>query len=98
MTTLRRTLDPSNAPELGNEAKARYDAMPDEEIDYSETPDFGDVDWTALKVDTPRTKPTVTMRLEEDVIGFFKDEDPKGYTGRMAAVLTAYARAHQKDA
>jgi uncharacterized protein (DUF4415 family) len=35
------------------------------------------------------------MRLEEDVIGFFKDADPKGYTGRMAAVLTAYARAHQ---
>jgi uncharacterized protein (DUF4415 family) len=43
----------------------------------------------------PRAKPTVAMRREEDVIGFFKDEDPKGYTARMAAVLTADARAHQ---
>lgn len=82
-------------PKLTDEAKARYDGIQDEDIDYSETPDLGDVDWTALKVDMPRAKPTVTMRLEEDVIGFFKDEDPKGYTGRMAAVLTAYVRAHQ---
>jgi uncharacterized protein (DUF4415 family) len=93
MTTVRRTLDPKKPPKLSDEAKARYDAMPDEAIDYSETPDLDDVDWKALKVDMPRAKPTVTMRLEEDVIGFFKDADPKGYTGRMAAVLTA--RAHQ---
>lgn len=95
MATVKRTLDPKNPPKLSDEVKARYDAMPDEDIDYSDTPDLGDVDWTALKVDMPRPKPTVTMRLEEDVIGFFKHEDPKGYTGRMAAVLTAYARAHQ---
>lgn len=95
MATIKRTLDPKNPPRLSEADKARYDAMRDEDIDYSETPDLADVDWTALKVDPPRPKPTVTMRLEEDIIGFFRDEDPKGYTGRMAAVLTAYVRAHQ---
>ena len=95
MATAKFTLDPSKPPKLSGEAKARYDAMQDEDIDYSETPDMGDVDWTALQVERPHPKPTVTMRLEEEIIGFFKKQDPKGYTGRMAAVLTAYVRAHQ---
>ena len=95
MATAKFTLDPSRPPKLSDEAKARYDAMRDEDADYSETPDMGDVDWTALQVERPRPKPTVTMRLEEDIIGFFKKQDHKGYTGRMAAVLAAYVRAHQ---
>jgi len=43
-----------------------------------------------LKVETPRAKPTVTMRLDAEVIEHFKAEDPRGYTARMAAVLRAY--------
>jgi uncharacterized protein (DUF4415 family) len=96
MGTVRRRLEQGAPRKLSAEAKARHDAMRDEEIDHSETPDLGDVDWAALQVDMPRAKPTVTMRLDEDVIGFFKAEDPKGYTGRMAAVLTAYARAQRE--
>jgi uncharacterized protein (DUF4415 family) len=36
------------------------------------------------------------MRLDEDVVHYFKAEDPKGYTSRMAAVLTAFARPKQQ--
>lgn len=95
MTTVRRRLDPKKSLKLSDEAKARYDALPDEAIDYSETPDLGDVDWTASNVDMPCAKLTVTMRPEENIIGFFNDANSKDYAGRMAAVLTAYARAHQ---
>lgn len=95
MPTKTFTLDPSNPPKLSAEAKARFDATEDQAIDYSDIPDMGDVDWSALDVRRPAAKPTVTMRLEDDVIGFFKSRDPKGYTGRMAAVLTAYARSQQ---
>lgn len=95
MPTKTFTLDPKNPPKLSDEVKAWFDAAEDQEIDYSDIPDMGDVDWAALDVSRPRAKPTVTMRLEDDVIGFFKDKDPKGYTGRMAAVLTAYARSQQ---
>lgn len=90
MPTKTYRLDPNTPPKLTEEAKARYDTTKDEDIDYSDIPDMGDVDWQR-----PAPKPTVTMRLDEDVVRYFKAEDPKGYTRRMAAVLTAFARQQQ---
>lgn len=43
----------------------------------------------------PRTKPNVSLRLPEDVVEFFKAQNTKGYTARMAEVLAAYVQAHQ---
>lgn len=68
---------------------------PESEIDYSDIPELGPDFWENAKVTPPRTKPVVSLRLPEDVIAFFKSEDPKGYTQRMAAVLKAYADAHK---
>lgn len=84
------TLDPKAPPKLADEAKAAYDATPDEQIDYDDIPDMGEVEWSRSA-----PKPTVTMRLDEDVIAYYKREDPKGYTRRMAAVLSAFARQHR---
>ncbi len=80
-------LDTGSRPKLDDESKARFDATAEDDIDYDEIPDLGDADWAR-----PTPKPTVTMRLDEDVIAWFKASDPKGYTRRMAAVLTAFAR------
>ncbi|MBF9060401.1 hypothetical protein HKCCSP123_14555 [Rhodobacterales bacterium HKCCSP123] len=55
--TVRRTVDQGPPRRPGAEAKARHDAMRDEEIDHSETPDLGEVDWTAGRVEMPRGKP-----------------------------------------
>jgi uncharacterized protein (DUF4415 family) len=68
---------------------------PESEIDYSDIPELGPDFWENAKVTPPRAKPVVSLRLPEDVIAFFKSEDPKGYTQRMAAVLKAYADAHR---
>ena len=68
---------------------------PDAEIDYSDISELGREFWDNAQVSPPRTKPVVSLRLPEDVIAFFKNEDPKGYTKRMAAVLKAYADAHK---
>ena len=87
MPTVKRTLDATKPPKLTDDAKARFDALSDDDIDYTDAPDMGDVEWSR-----PSPKPTVTMRLDEEVIAYFKQEDPKGYTRRMAAVLTAFAR------
>lgn len=70
-------------------------ARPDSDIDYSDIPELGPDFWENAKVTPPRTKPVVSLRLPEDVIAFYKSEDPKGYTQRMAAVLKAYADAHK---
>lgn len=97
MAIVRTTIDLSKPAKLSQEAKDRYDAIREEDIDYSDIPDMGDLDWSLIQVDLPlpAAKPTVTIRLDDHVIGYFKRHDPKGYTGRMAAVLAAYVRAQE---
>lgn len=72
-------------------------ALPDEQIDTSDTPELDENFWKNARVVMPQTKPTVSLRLPQDVVDFFKAENPKGYTARMAAVLTAYANAQQRS-
>lgn len=69
---------------------------PDSEIDFSDIPAMGEEFWKNAKLTPPRIKPNVSLRVPEDVVAFFKAENPKGFTGRMAAVLTAYVAAHQE--
>lgn len=70
-------------------------ALPDDQIDTSDIPELTPEFWAGAKVSLPRTKPNVSLRLPEDVVKFFKEQNPKGYTARMAAVLAAYVQAHQ---
>lgn len=70
-------------------------ALPDDQIDTSDIPELGADFWARAKVTPPRTKPNVSLRLPEEVVAFFKAENPRGYTARMAAVLAAYVQAHQ---
>ena len=70
-------------------------ALEDTEIDTSDISELDDSFWKNAKLDAPRTKPNVSLRLSEEVIEFFKAENPKGYTRRMAIVLSAYVEAHQ---
>lgn len=73
-------------------------AQPDEAIDYSDIPELDEAFWERAKVTPPRTKPNVSLRVTDEVIAFFKAENPKGYTARMSAVLNAYVEAHQPKA
>lgn len=70
-------------------------SLRDDQIDTSDIPELDAAFWEKAKVTPPRTKPNVSLRVEEDVVAFFKAENPKGYTARMAAVLLAYVQAHQ---
>jgi len=69
---------------------------PDKDIDTGDVPELDESFWEKAKVSPPRTKPNVSLRLPQEVIDFFRAESPKGYTGRMAAVLSAYVHAHQQ--
>jgi uncharacterized protein (DUF4415 family) len=84
--------------------KKRYDKplsieelakLPDDQIDTSEIPELDAEFWAKATLVMPRTKPNVSLRLPEAVVDFFKAENPKGYTARMAAVLAAYVQAQQ---
>ena len=70
--------------------------LPDEDIDTSDIPELDAAFWANAKLVPPRTKPNVSLRVPQEVVDYFKAENPKGYTARMAAVLAAYVRAHQE--
>lgn len=87
-------LDPENLPKLTSEQEARLDAMGDEDIDYSDIPDHGDDDaFWARAVKMPRTKQGIFIRLDADVLDWFKGQGP-GYQTRMNAVLRSYMEHH----
>ena len=70
-------------------------AQADDEIDTSDIPELDAVFWERATVTPPRTKPVVSLRLSQDVLDYFKAENEKGYTARMAAILDAYVQSQQ---
>ena len=64
-------------------------ASGDEGIDYSDIPKLGDDFWKAAKPWTPRNKDSVTLRLDHNVLAWFKNLG-KGYQTRINAVLRSY--------
>lgn len=70
---------------------ARVNALSDEDIlaamrDDPDWAEFTDIDWSKAVVVYPAAKKAVSIRLDEDVIDFFKQGGP-GYQTRMNAVL-----------
>jgi uncharacterized protein (DUF4415 family) len=51
-------------------------------------------DWTQAKLIFPQAKQSIHLRLEEDIIQYFKAQG-KGHISRMQAVLKAYVDAHR---
>lgn len=82
---------------------ARVKAMTDEEIDraIADDPDwaeFKDIDWSKAMLVVPKSKKSISLRVDEDVIDFFKSTG-KGYQTRINAVLRHYMReqkSHKK--
>lgn len=95
MATVKHTLNPKSPPKMSGADRARFEAIRDEDIDYSDIPELDAEFWAKAQIKTPTQKPVVTMRVDEETIDYFKGSDPKGYTARMAAVLRAYVDAHQ---
>jgi uncharacterized protein (DUF4415 family) len=96
-STVKRTLDLKNPPFLSAEQKARLDAvalMPDEQIDYSDAPNLPDAVWMKTAEELPCTKQQITLRLDADVLDFFKHTG-KRYQSRINAVLRSYVEAHK---
>jgi len=73
---------------------ARVDALTDEQIEEAvrNDPDAVPLDFNwdeAVLVIPPKKKP-ISIRVDEDVLNYFKGEEPAGYQRRMNAVLRSY--------
>jgi len=88
---VKLTLDLKNPPHLTTEQKDRMDAvaaMPDSQIDYSDAPSLPNAVWVKV-TDAPCAKQQITLRIDSDVLDFFRNTG-KRYQTRINAVLRSY--------
>ncbi len=74
----------------------RLEAMTDAEIDTSEIPELDEDFFTHAEIKLPQKK-SVTMRLDADVLEWFKSQG-KGYQTRINRLLRKYmdAQTHHR--
>ena len=63
--------------------------------DAPEAESLGEEFWRSAKVVTPSRKTSVHLRLDSDVVDWFK-QGGKGHLSRMNAVLRAYVEAQRQ--
>ena len=67
----------------------RLENMKDSEIDYSDIPETDESFWADAEVVMPRNKVHVSIRLDADIVDWFKKQG-RGYQSRINAVLKTY--------
>lgn len=73
------------------ELQSRQDA----DIDYSDIPELDDAFFETAMLVTPSSKTQITVRLDDDVLEWFRGQG-KGYQTRMNAVLKAYVESQRR--
>jgi uncharacterized protein (DUF4415 family) len=98
--TVKLTFDLKNPPPLSDEQKTRLTAlaaMPDDQIDTSDSPYRPDAVWMKAADQLPHTKKQITLRIDAEVLEFFRNTGAR-YQSRMNAVLRSYVEAHKLHA
>jgi uncharacterized protein (DUF4415 family) len=85
-------LDPAQPPTLTPEQQAQLEAMP---IDYSDIPELPDDFWTRHPPVKRENKRLVTLRLDAEVLAFFRKPGQR-YQTQINAVLRAYVEAQSR--
>jgi uncharacterized protein (DUF4415 family) len=81
------TISPKRLEELEN--------IPESAIDTSDIPELDESFWETAKLVKPLTKQAISLRVERDVLDWFKSQG-KGYQSLMNAVLRSYVEHHAK--
>jgi uncharacterized protein (DUF4415 family) len=92
-------LDPDNSPTLTAEEQQAWKElqnMRDEDIDYSDIPPQPTTGWRRVSDLIPaENKKQITLRLDADVIEFFRGTGRR-YQSRINAALRDYVNAQKK--
>ncbi len=83
-----------NTKEKSRTDWARIDDMKDEHIDLSDIPE-ADEAFFRTAVRWPGHKRQITLRLDPDIVAFFRRQG-KGYQTSINAVLRKYVEAHSR--
>lgn len=96
-------MDPANPPTLTEAQKAELkalEAMPDDQIDYSDLPPTPEEFWANARRN-PYYRPIkqqLTLRLDADLVAWFKRRalDGRGYQRSINQALREYVEAQEK--
>jgi uncharacterized protein (DUF4415 family) len=92
-------LDPNNPPSLTAEEQQAWkelQEMRDEDIDYSDIPPLPQTGWRRVSdLVSAENKQQITLRLDADVIEFFRATGRR-YQSRINAALRDYVNAQKK--
>lgn len=72
----------------------RLNQMDDQDIDFSDIAVTNEDFWAEANVVLPETKSRISIRLDNDVLDWFKSKG-KGYQTKINAVLKSYVDAHR---
>jgi uncharacterized protein (DUF4415 family) len=70
-------------------------SLPDEKIDTSDVPELDEDFFREAEIRLPPGKQLVSIRLDRDVLDWFKRQG-KGYQTKINAVLRAYVRTRSR--
>lgn len=93
MTTVKKSLNDLSV------SKKRLDelkASADQAIDYSDIPELDEDFWKEATMKLPEPKTGVYIRLDAEMLEWFKQQG-KGYQTRINAILKSYYEAHRHD-
>ena len=95
------TIVSRNDPRRGKTDWAKVAKLTDEEIEAAMArdpawADYDDADWSEAVLVIPPKKKAISIRVDEDVLDFFKREGA-GYQRRMNAVLRSYMQQKRKQ-
>ena len=62
---------------------------PDNEIDFSDMPETNETFWKNAEVVWPKEQESISIRLDTDIVSFFKSQG-RGYQTKINAVLRSY--------
>jgi uncharacterized protein (DUF4415 family) len=69
-------------------------AIKDSAIDTTDVPELNARFWRSAKLELPRAKKAISIRLDPDVLDWFKSQG-KGYQSIMNAVLRSFVEARK---
>ncbi|MEE9318808.1 MAG: BrnA antitoxin family protein [Granulosicoccus sp.] len=91
MTTSKKSLDELS---ISKRRLAEMAAIPDEDIDTSDIPELDEAFWANARVRFPGGKERLTVRFDEDMVQWFRDQG-RGYQTKMNAVLRSFYETHK---
>jgi uncharacterized protein (DUF4415 family) len=74
----------------------KVDNTKEEDIDYTDSPPLDDSFFTREAVEFPKSKEVITIRVDHDVLDWFKKQGGR-YQTRINAVLKSYMKAQKES-